>query len=200
MRRYLLPLLALFMLTACQDAPIIPPEQVEPPRFTHLPPVGVNAGELRIASDYQPTFRAPHVDHLFQVTPADAMAVWAQDRLRVTGQGKGALEFVIVDASIIETPLEVKDGIKGIFTTEPSERYDAKLVATMKLYDGVQRMPAATAEVNLTMARSIQEGADVYAREEFFNSFLEDLMKTFNEQMQLEIDTYFRPHMVVMGN
>lgn len=198
--KHLLPLACTaLLLFACAPAPIIPPEEVEPPRFTQLAPIGFQANELRIASDFAPSFRAPHVEHLFQTTPAEAMAIWAKDRLKISGQG-GLLELEIIDASVTEIPLQVKTGLGGLLTTEPSERYDARLVATLKLYDGIQRLPAAETEVTVQLSRSIEEGADVYAREQFFNDFLEDMMAAFNTQMETEITAYFQPFLITIGN
>ena len=187
------------LLVACADAPIIPPERVEAPRFTQLAPIGFKATELRIASEFEPSFRAPNVEHLFQVSPAEAVAIWAQDRLRVNGEG-GLLEVIIQDASVTETSLETKKGIGGWFTKEPSEQYDARILVLMKLYDGVQRLPAAEAEVKVELSRSIQEGADVYARELLFNTMLVELTQALNAQMEKEIQAYFSPYLITVGH
>ncbi len=180
-------------MAACQPAPIIPPTEAEAPRFNTLPPIHIKAKELRIAKEFTSSFKTPYVEHLFPVPPVQAIGVWADDRLKPSGNG-GVLELVITDASVKEIMLPVDEGVKGLFKREQAQRYDARIATKLRMFDGVQRMAAAEAEVEITLSKSIREDADVYDREQLFNEMLAELMTRYNAQMEQQIQMHLTPY------
>ncbi|MEJ0072464.1 MAG: hypothetical protein WDO24_31495 [Pseudomonadota bacterium] len=79
---------------------------------------------IEVVREYAPPLRAPNVDHEFPVPPMRMAEQWAQDRLTAAG-GPGELRYVIKRASVVETSLPRTTGIRGAFTNDQTQRYDA---------------------------------------------------------------------------
>ncbi len=95
--------------------------------FAQVAPIKLDVREIEVERAYQPPHAAPNVEHLFAVPPAAAATLWAVDRLVAVGP-LGRARFIVREASVVEIPLEQSGGLTGAFTTEQSERYDARLV------------------------------------------------------------------------
>jgi len=156
--------------------------------FQHLQPINLKVSSVESILTYKSPMNAPNVDHLFPVSPGKALARWADDRLVAVG-GKARGRFTIVDASVRETALEMKKGIKGAFTKDQSERYDAALEATLEIVDdnGTSR---GFASAKVSRSISVREDATVNDREQAWFSLTEALMKDFNVEIEKNIAQY----------
>jgi len=159
--------------------------------FRHLGPINLNVGALENATAYKAPLAGPNVEHLFPVPPGAALGRWAADRLVAAGDpGEGAMaRFTILDASVLETALEMKKGLTGAFTKDQSERYDAMLTASLEIFDaGGTRKGFA----NATTKRSItvREDATVNQREQAWFSLTEALMKDISAELEKNISQY----------
>ncbi len=153
--------------------------------FGHLPPIELNAADIRIVSEYKAPMQAPNVEHLFPVSPAVAMQRWAEDRLAAKGMGN-TVRFTISDATVTETALKTEAGLTGVFNKEPSARYDASLAGMLEILDDRGfRKGFATARVS--RSRSILEGASINDRERMWFELTEALMADFNAEMEKNI-------------
>jgi hypothetical protein len=104
-------------LGACETPPS---QNVYPPlRYSHLPPLKFAVAAVEIEVAYVPSTAPPNVEVLFPVRPSEAAVNWAEDRLVATGSQR-RLRYVVKEASVTETPLEVQGGITGAVTTEQS--------------------------------------------------------------------------------
>ena len=92
--------------------------------FAHLPPINLDVAEIKVVSTYKGSLQAPHVEHEFPVGLLATAKRWAEDRLKPVGSD-GIAIVTIEEASAKETELEKTEGLKGVFTTDQSERYDA---------------------------------------------------------------------------
>ena len=125
--------------------------------FTDKPPIRLDVARIDIVEAYRPPLKPPNVEHLFPVRPPDAARQWARDRLRPAG-GAGWAEATIRNASVTETVLERTKGIRGAFTTDQTERYDAEITISVRIFDqaGNERAYAsATARRSQTVAEDI---------------------------------------------
>lgn len=156
--------------------------------FGHLGPIKLNVGSMEIVSTYKPPMSAPNVEHLFPTTPADALNRWAADRLIATG-GSAHARFVILDASVIETALKKQKGIKGAFTKDQSERYDAVLEATLEIFDDSE---TSKGFANARASRSVTVGEDatVNDRTKAWFRLNEALMRDINTELEKNISLY----------
>lgn len=187
----LLATLSFLLLAACQDAP--GGFNPEPLSFTS-PPLRVNVAEVRVVENYQSPMRAPNIEHELHLSPAAAVRQWAKQRVYAVG-GTGVLEITIDDASVKETKLQKTDGIKGLFTDDQDSRYDARLNVTIRLYDGAESISAATSDVTVTQARSVNEKATLETRQKLWDSMVKSLMVSYDAQASLRMRQYFSAYL-----
>jgi hypothetical protein len=176
-------------LAACTSPPA--PPTFPDIRFTGEAPIRLAVSTIQIQSDFRPTFQSPHVEHLFPVTPAHAMENWVHDRLVAAGGSNTFARFVIKDASVVEVELKKqKEGITGAFTTEPAQRYDATIAATLQIVDE-HGLPVRTVEVRVTRSQSVLEGITPNQRDQTWYDMTKTLMADFDRQMTAEISGHF---------
>lgn len=179
---------AVLALSGCAtDSPIAGP--VPEVGFQHLAPVRLNVSNIEVKSTYQSPMKAPNAEHRFSTTPAQAMMGWAKSRLQAAGgPNSGAIAtFVIEDAKVIETTLQKTKGFKGLFTYEPTERYDATALARLTIINGDN---GSSGEVEVSAVRSVEvsENASLSEREQAWFKLTEALMADFNAQMEKQIN------------
>lgn len=179
------------LLAAGLAACAAPPDRPEfpMPRFDDRPPIALDVARLRIEQRYEPTLEPPFVEHLMPVSPGAAARQWAEDRLRAGG-GEGRATFVITDASVKEIPLETTEGIQGWFTTEPAERYEARLEVRLEATRGNE---TGNLRVKAERATAVQEGASLNERETVWYELVTKLMEDFDAQMEESLSGSFEP-------
>jgi hypothetical protein len=186
--RRLVLALAVLALAGCQTPP---PRPTFPDlRFNNAPPLLIDVAAIDIRNDDQPTFRPPRVEHLFPVPPARAAENWARDRLKAVGS-TGRARFTIKKAEVIEVELKKKsEGIRGAFTKEPAQRYDATLGATLDVLDE-RGLAVRTVTVETSRSVEVLEGATPNEREETWYGMTKALMADFGGRMESEIRNNF---------
>ena len=186
-----LTLLAIALLTACSQAPL--PDRLPPLSFTQTAPFRVMAAQVRVDQNYQPPLARPNVEQEFATTPAQAIGIWARDRLQAAGSG-GLLIVNIDDASVREVLPPRSTGIRGLFTTDNGE-YTAKLSANFRLYDGVNPIAVAEATVNVSRIRTLDRDASPAERDQFYDTLTRDVMRDFDAQATLQLRQYFAAYL-----
>jgi hypothetical protein len=182
-----LNILAMALLTGLAACDTAPPRPTYPDiRFTGAAPIRLAVNAVDVGSEYKPTFRPPHVEHLFPVPPAQAAENWAHDRLQAGG-GSARARFTIQDASVIETELPKKsEGISGAFKKEAAERYDATLRAKLDILDA-RGLPLRTVTVKVVRSQSVLEGITPNERDQTWYDMTKAIMADFDQQMSAEI-------------
>ncbi|HUZ71393.1 MAG TPA: hypothetical protein VMU87_00280 [Stellaceae bacterium] len=177
----------LALVAACTTPP---PHPTYPAlRFTAEPPIRLEVAGIDVRDDYQPPMRAPNVDHLFPVPPMRAAETWAHDRLQATGT-TGRAVFILRKASVVEIKLPVKEGLTGALTTQPAERYDLTLQATVEIVDA-NGLPVRTANVTVTRSQSLLQGVTPNQRDQAWYDMTKAAMADFDKQMETEIRNNF---------
>lgn len=176
---------ALTVLAACAtDEPL--PGPVPTVGFSHLPPLNLAVGRVDVKSAYKSPMSAPNAEHRMPSPPERALFDWGLARLKAAGGGDNpaVAEFVIEDASVVETKLEKSEGFSGLFTYEPEERYDAQAVARLTV-EG----PQGSGAIRVTANRAIEvrENATLAEREQKWVELVENLMADFNTQMEQQV-------------
>jgi hypothetical protein len=157
------------------------PEQT----FQHLPPISLNVREIDIIHLFKPPLKAPHIEHEMPVPPQIAVERWVVDRLRATGTS-GRAVITIRDASVVETRLKQLGGIKGTFTTEQSERYEAKVEVVIEAADG-KGLRSANAVAASLRNRTVPENATLRERRNLWYELTEKLMSDFDRTFEAQI-------------
>lgn len=159
--------------------------------FQHLSKIRLNVAEVNVKSNYKGSMQSPNVEHRFPTSPERAMFDWALTRLVATG-GKdypAIADFVIEEASVVESKIKKTEGLKGMFTYEPTTRYTANAMATFTIKNPEN---GAGGNVRITANRSIEvsENATLAQREQVWMTLVESLMADFNAQMDVQINGY----------
>ncbi len=178
--------LGLALLAGCETQ--VPVQKLPDLTFAHLPPLQLAAQRVETVSRFAPTLRAPNVEHTFPVPPARALEIWANQRLKAIGGGAQA-RFTILDASVTETKLARDASMRGAFTKQQSERYDARVEVAIDIQDGTRR---GTATATTTRWTTVGEDASLNERERIKFNLIEGLMKDFDA----EIEKNIRQHLV----
>ena len=183
---YLLPVFVAvgLVLSGCTTTP--PPRPTYPEiRFTHLPPIELDVGEIVIVDRYTPPLKAPNVEHRFPVQPAAVAYRWAQDRLRAVGRF-GTARVSIEEASVVSEKLRTKKGLTGAFTREQAERLVGVLRMRVEV-GGDGALGRGFAEGNATARRTVPEDISLNRRDQIYYEFTGDLMEKMNGVMEESI-------------
>jgi hypothetical protein len=177
---------------ACSSEPP-PPAKFADIHFLALPPFRLDVSEVQIDDQFQPTFKAPNVEHEFPVPPQRALENWAHDRLLAVGPTSGYVaRFTVIDASVREANLPKKTGLTAMFTTEQAERYDGHVSVRLQIINP-QGVAERTATAEASRTRSVAEGVTLNERDQIWYDMTRDLMADLDRQLQQEIDGSFRP-------
>jgi hypothetical protein len=175
-------------LSACTTAP--PAPEFQDPRFVDGGAIPVRAAHIDVTSTYQPTFAPPNVEHLFPISPERVARQWVLDRLQPLRAGDVVGTFTITDARVTETKLAPKvTGVKGAFTNEPSERYDAFLTATLVFSDPANGQ-SSEVETSAKYSMTVQEDASLNERERVWYQLVVKLGETFDKAMVANMQKY----------
>ncbi len=118
------------LLAACETA--VPTKQFPDLRYTHLPAISLAVSRVEVVEQYQSSTVKPHVEAEFPVLPARAASQWVKDRLSAVG-GTDIVRATVTKASVVEVPLKRSSGVRGAFTKDQSERYDATLAVKIEI-------------------------------------------------------------------
>ncbi len=157
--------------------------------FAHLPKLPVNVARVEVENRYVSPAAAPNVEHLFPVSPSASALNWGRDRLSPEGAG-GVARVVLKRASVVEVPLQRTGGIKGAFTTDQSERYDAVMEMAVQMLDESGNV-RATVEAATKRSRTVPENLSINEREKVWFEMTENLMADLNAALESQI----REHM-----
>lgn len=171
--------LAVVALAACET-------RVETPRyaditFAHQAPIALDVAEIEVVRVYRPTAQPPNVELEFPVSPLDTAARWAVDRLRAVGSS-GRATVRILDASVVERPLDKTEGVTGLFTTDQAEQYDARYLVELSAEDP-DRGIAARTTAEVARSRTAPEGLTFNEREALWYAMTEKLAADLDRQM-----------------
>ncbi|MQA64742.1 MAG: hypothetical protein GEU76_02395 [Alphaproteobacteria bacterium] len=183
--------LALGVVVSCAT----PPAQQNFPElsYRHLPPINLAVGAFDIENRYVPPLKDPNVEHRAPVPPYNAARQWGIDRIKALG-GPDRARLQILDASIVEVPLAVTGGVRGMFTRDQAARYDGKIEMTLEILDPNGRRRAfVTGRAN--RSETVAEGAPIAERERVWLTMTEEMMRQLNQEMTQNVERYFANYM-----
>jgi len=170
-----------------------PPPQNRFPELTyaHLGKIRLDVSQISIVTEYKSPFAPPNIEQDMPVLPEKAMRRWAADRLVATGTPGHTAQFVITDAKVIDTKLAKTPGLRGVFTTDQSDRYDTSFAARIVVQPDPGNFGHAQATASATRAQTVPEGITVNEREKVWFDLVEATMNDLNAELERQI----REHM-----
>jgi hypothetical protein len=176
------------LLVACESGP--PPRPTFPDiRFTGEPPLRIDAAGVDIVRVFRPSLQAPQVEHLFPVAPERAMENWALDRLQPVGTSR-RIRVRILDASVKEVELPRTTGVRGAFTTDQAQRYEAVAEMTVDLMSD-RGFPERSVSAKATRSRSVPEDITPNDREKVWYELTQALMADLDAELERQIRANF---------
>jgi hypothetical protein len=187
-RDFLLAGAATLALAGCETPP---PRPVFPDiRFTERPPMRVDVAAVDIERQFRPTLRAPNVEHLFPIPPERAMENWARDRLQAVGTGARRLRVRIIDAEVREVELPRTGGVRGAFTTDQAQRYDAAVEMSLDLM-GERGFAERSVTAKAVRSRSVPENITPNQRETVWYELTKEVMADLDVELERQIRNNF---------
>lgn len=192
LRTYAAPLIGLVLaalgLAACETPN--PAPAFADLTYVHKQPIRLAVERVEVINEFTAPYSAPHVEHLMPVAPGPAAERWASDVVQAAG-GVGTAVVVISDASVTETALKGATGLKGVFTKDQSERYDARLEVRIEVRnpDNTRRAQASTA---VTRSTSVAEDISPNERAKVMYGLTAKLIDDFDAAIRPSVQQYLR--------
>lgn len=156
--------------------------------FVHRPPIPLAVSGIDVVVAYAAPGRAPNVENEMPTSPERALRRWAADRLKAEG-GPDRARFTILDAAVVETMPPAGEGLGGMLTGEPPERYDAVAEARLEIL-GPSGEPLAYTSTRATRSVTVPDSATINEREMAWFDLVEALMADFDADFEHRIHTY----------
>ncbi|MEE2662307.1 MAG: hypothetical protein VYB39_04705 [Pseudomonadota bacterium] len=158
--------------------------------FAHLPPIGLNVARIEVENLYVMPATKPHMEHKLPISLAATASNWGRDRLKAVGKS-GVVRVVIRRASFIEVSLKRSPGLKGVFTRDQSQRYDAVIDILIELRDASGKV-RVTAESVASRSRSVSEDVSLAETEKIWFQMVEEVMFDLNKSLVRQINKHMR--------
>ncbi|MBB6253508.1 hypothetical protein [Nitrospirillum iridis] len=149
--------------------------------FADETPITLNVAEIEVVNDYVSPMKPPNIEHQLQLTPAEVVRLWVQDRLKAAGSS-GKARVVIKNASIVEVNLPRTTGVKGWFTTDQSQRYDGRVEVEIQV-DMPAKGYAGSTSVIITSSQSVSEDVTLNQREKTWAQLVRDMARDMDAQL-----------------
>jgi hypothetical protein len=176
-------LLSLPLLAGCAQGPGNVP--AGGPAYGALPPIVLDVAGIEVVDQYRAPRAKPNVEHLVALAPAQAVRGWVAERLRANGSA-GSARVMIKDASIQEVELPRTQGIKGMFTRDQAQRYDARIQVEV-MGQSPRNNFNGFASATVTRSVTVAEDISVAGREAVLAGLVRQLMDDLNARLDPEI-------------
>ena len=186
-KKWLIFFLIVGLVSACETA--ITPKQFSDLRYTHLPTISLAVARVDVINNYHTSAKKPHVESEFPISPAKVASNWLRDRLSAVG-GSDVVQATVTKASVIEVPLKRSSGIRGAFTNDQSERYDATLALKIDILDSRGNL-LGTVSSEAKRSQTVSEDSTLAQREQVWFRMVEAMMADLNRSLEKQLRQHF---------
>lgn len=158
--------------------------------FAGQPPLTFDAGRVEVVNEYVAPLKRPNVEHEMPLRPAAAAERWAKDRVKAGGNSSRGVRVTIKNARVVESELKKTTGLRGMFTTDQAQRYDAELEMLVEVRND-RGFREGSASAISKRSFTVPEGITINDREKEYFKLVEDMMGDINREMERSI----REHM-----
>ena len=175
------------LASACETA--ITEKKFSDLRYTHLPTISLAVARVDVINNYHTSAKKPHVESEFPISPAKVASNWLRDRISAVG-GSDVVQATVTKASVLEVPLKRSSGIRGAFTNDQSERYDATLALKIDIIDFRGNL-LGTVSSEAKRSQTVSEDSTLAQREQVWFRMVEAMMNDLNRSMEKQVAQYF---------
>jgi len=165
------------------------PKQFSDLRYTHLPTISLAVARIEIINNHHPSTKKPRVESEFPVSPAKVASNWLSDRLSAVG-GTDVVRATVTKAMVIEVPLKKSSGLRGAFTNDQSERYDATLALKIDILDRRGNF-LGTVSSQAKRSQTVSEDSSLAEREQVWFRMVESMMTDLNRSLEKQVRQHF---------
>lgn len=177
-------LAAMALLAGCETTPTRPmfPELT----FSSMPPLNFDASRVEVVNEYVAPLKRPNVEHEMPLRPSAAAERWAKDRIKAAGNSNRSLRVTIKNARVVESELKKATGLRGMFTTDQAQRYDAELEILIELRDDRGFREGSASAISRRSA-TVPEGITINDREKEYFKLVEEMMADINRELERSV-------------
>jgi hypothetical protein len=174
------------LLSACAPTAQLPP----PIGLNYLAnkPIRLNVTRVEVVKKYQSSSTPPHVENDFPIPPVAMIQQWVQDRLVPVGSS-GYAVVTIEEASVVESPLPGTPGLRGMFTVDQSEQYDANMSVRIEVFDDAGNSKGF-AYARAKSSRTVGEDLTLGQRRQVWINMMEKVMNHLDEELDRNVRAY----------
>jgi hypothetical protein len=177
-------LMLLPLLAACETE--VPGRKFPDISFANEPPINLDVASIQVENKPAPPSGKGTLVYDLPVTPASVAEKWAQQRLKAVGRDGSAIVH-IEKASVVEEKLKKTEGLRGLFTTDQTERYTGEMQISVSLSNSHGQ---ATARAESRASRTVAEDASLADREKLWFELVEHLSHEVDTVLDKEIHTH----------
>ena len=186
--------IGILVLAGCQGSSSVRP--LPEIRFHHLAPIRLDVGTIEVVSQYEPPFKAPHVEHILPISPERAASQWARDRLQAQGASAWRAVFIVRQAPMVEKRLPIDTGFTGYFKKQQSEQYESRIDVVLEIRDDNGRlMGEAVAAAH--RGRTMPEGLTPNERDRLWHEMVEALITDMNTVLENTIRQHLARYLIM---
>lgn len=184
--------LAVLMLSGCFPSQVR--DEWPPLSYNAAAPVTVSAARIEVIDAYRAPMGAPNVDHLFKVTPSQAAQELARRQV-VAGGNSHMLRVIVEEAAVRRETLPQEKGVLGLFSTEPDEKFDARVALRFELAEEfAPDIVLGRASVVATRERTLKGGATLAERERAYQGIVQALVDDLAQGIATTVGGTFGRH------
>ena len=182
-------ILVTWILSACANkAPI---EQFPDITFSHLNAFKINTAKIVVENQFHQPIKTPHIEHTLRMPPRTAIESWLKERFQPFGSS-GILSLIIQDATVTREPLAIDKSLKGRLTKQQSVIYKMIARARLQIKDKNGKI-MATASASVERSLTAREDISLNDRDRLLLEMVSDLMSDFNNSIEPNIYSHFKP-------
>jgi hypothetical protein len=174
-------LMLLPLLAACETE--VPARQFPEISFANEPPIKLDVASIKVENKPAPPSTKGSIVYDLPVTPSSVAQKWAEQRLKAVGRSGTAIVH-IEKASLVEQKLKKTEGLRGMFTTDQTERYIGEMQISVSVSSGHGQ---ATARAESRSSRTVAEDASLADREKLWFDMVEHLGHEVDSVLDREI-------------
>ena len=175
-------------LTSCET--VMPPQKFADLSYKHQPVIRFAVDRIDVAHKFIMPNLKKNIGAETPVKPSTVANQWAKDRLRAVG-GENIILVTIAQASIVEVPLLVKDGIQGIFTNDQSERYDGTIEIKIEVKNKKGKQLGMISSKS-NRSQTVPEDTTITERKKVWFELVETMMKDLDSSLEKQVHQNFQ--------
>ena len=195
MKKTLLSLSFLALLTACSSEPVLGPLHLD---YSQMGKIYLDSQDLRIINRAGNTPQwAPYVGHQFKPSLTDAVYKLTTDRLQAAGT-LGHATLIIKDANITEQSMSTSSDFESLFTRQQASKYIGRIEVSLEAQSPTDGA-VAIANANAVHAVTLPEDPTEVEKTEAYRKLLGSLMTTLNSNLEQAIKTHMSRFILTGG-